>query len=377
MDLLCFRGRPDRFLVVPWILVDTCDVHRQSDARFFLFSVAEMVAFMNNQAPLPSTPVLTARAYWITARMRGEIKEEGLPKCGDQEVLLQALYSGVSRGTEALVHAGRVPHSVHDEMRAPRQEGNFPWPVKYGYCLVAQVLAGPPELLSKNVLCLHPHQDRCVVGVSEVHLLPNELPSGRAVLAPNMETALNALWDSEIKAGDRVVVVGAGVVGCLVAYLCARHPAVNVQVIDPASSRASAVSALGAELCSPESTPAGADLVFHASGHPDGLALSLSLAGKEARVVDLSWYGTSVVPLELGGQFHLSRLTLRASQVGQLPLCQRARWTHRRRLQVALGLCVDPALDILISGESEFLSMPRDLPAVLEAEGTLCHRIRY
>lgn len=319
----------------------------------------------------------TSRAYWVTAKNRGEIKTQPLRRCDPEEVLLQALYSGVSRGTEALVHAGRVPPIVHRQMRAPRQEGAFPWPVKYGYSLVAQVLEGPSEFLSKKVFCLHPHQDRCIVNVSELYLLPDELPPGRAVLAANMETALNALWDAEVKAGDRVVVVGAGVVGCLVAYLCVRHPAVSVQVVDPVSSRVTVIGALGAEIRSAESVKGGADLVFHASGQAEGLALSLSLAGQEARVVELSWYGTSVVPVGLGELFHSSRLTLRSSQVGQLPLCQGARWTHRRRLQVALGLCADPVLDALISGESEFLSMPTDLPSVLKSPETLCHRIRY
>ena len=319
---------------------------------------------------------LRARAFWTTAPGTGELRDEPLRAPGDGEVLVEAWFSGVSRGTESLVLAGRVPPSEHARMRAPHQAGDFPFPVKYGYQSVGRVVAGPPEIAGRAVFCLHPHQSRYVVPASAVVPLPDGVPPARAVLAANLETALNGLWDAELRLGDRVAVVGGGVVGCLVAYLAARVPGCRVELVDIAPARAAVAAALGVAFAAPDAARPDADLVVHASGDAAGLRTALALAGQEATVVELSWYGDAQLQLGLGGAFHARRLTLRSSQVGGLPAAQRARWTHRRRLALALSLLADPALDVLVDGESPFEALPDVLPR-LAAGGALCHRLRY
>lgn len=320
----------------------------------------------------------TARAFWTVAPGRGEIRGEPLPTPAEDEVLVRALHSGVSRGTEALVFHGRVPESEFRRMRAPFQQGDFPTPVKYGYCAVGRVEAGPEALVGKAVFCLHPHQDRFVVPAEAVTLLPDGVPPERGVLAANMETAVNGVWDSHIGPGDRVAVVGAGVVGALVAWLAGRIPGTEVTLTDIEPGRRQLATALGVDFAAPEQAAGECDVVVHASGSETGLATALSLAGNQARVVEMSWYGQAQPAVPLGRAFHSRRLTLLGSQVGQLPPDRQPRWNHRRRLMLALRLLSDPVLDELISGSSAFERMPDDLPELLAASGdVLCHRIDY
>jgi threonine dehydrogenase-like Zn-dependent dehydrogenase len=305
-------------------------------------------------------------------------------------VLVRALYSGISRGTEALVFRGEVPPSQHEVMRAPFQEGDFPGPVKYGYSSVGEVLeaSGGSEssegignagsLVGQHVFCLHPHQDLYRVPARAVSVLPDGLPPERAVLGANMETALNAVWDGGPSVGDRIVVIGGGVVGLLVAWLCQQIPAVRVSLVDIDPSREDVARGLGLEFSDGAPAGADADWVFHASGSPQGLEAALSVAGVEATVVELSWYGSRSVALPLGEAFHSRRLTLRSSQVGRVPVDRAPRWDHARRLGVALELLCDERLDLLISGESDFETLPEVMGRLAEdGRGILCHRIRY
>ena len=305
-----------------------------------------------------------------------------LPPRQTDQVLVRALYSGVSRGTESLVFRGEVPPSQYQVMRASHQEGEFPGPLKYGYSSVGEILEAPDQLgeamVGRRVFCLYPHQDLYVVPATAVHVLPEGLPPGRAVLAANMETAVNALWDARPAVGDRIVVVGAGVVGLLVAWLCRGVPGASVSVVDVDPSREPVARELGLAFLDRPPHEAGADLVVHASGNPEGLASALSIAGEEAEVVELSWYGQRPVALPLGEAFHSRRLTVRSSQVGRVPPRRAPRWSRERRLDLALGLLREPLLDLLISGESDF----EELPDVMErlsrdGGGVLCHRIRY
>ena len=319
-----------------------------------------------------------AEAYWIVGEGRGEIRDETLPAPAPGQALVDALHSGISRGTELLVHRGQVPVSERERMRAPHQAGEFPFPVKYGYSSVGRVRTGPGALLGREVFCLHPHQSAYVVDAATLVPLPPGVPAARAVLAANMETALNALWDAELKAGDRVAVVGAGVVGLLVAYLASRHPGVEVELVDVDPAKAEPARALGIALVTPESARTGVDLVVHASGSPAGLQTALGLAGAEATVVELSWYGSARVSLPLGESFHALRLRLRSSQVGSLPPAQRPRWTHRRRLELALRLLADERLDRLIEPRASFRELPRVMQQLASGElRALCHLIDY
>src|SRR5438094_4374231 len=283
-----------------------------------------------------------ARAFWVAAPGRGEIRAERLRLPQPGELRIRARASGISRGTETLVFRGEVPQSEWQRMRCPFQEGEFPGPVKYGYAVAGIVEDGPAEHCGRRVFCLHPHQDRFIVPQNAVVSIPDDVPDQRATLAANMETAVNGLWDGRPGPGDRIAVIGAGVVGTLVAALAARLPGTEVELIDIDPNRAALASALGCGFATPQQACGEADLVIHASGSPEGLATALAVAGFEATVVEMSWYGTRIVPLALGGAFHSRRLTLRSSQVGNVPATRRGRWSRHRRLALALSLLRDP-----------------------------------
>jgi threonine dehydrogenase-like Zn-dependent dehydrogenase len=319
----------------------------------------------------------TARALWTTGAGQAEIRGEPVPAAAPGEVTVRTLESGISRGTEALVFGGRVPESEWARMRCPFQAGDFPFPVKYGYAAVGIVEDGPPERLGQRVFCLHPHQTLFAVPEAAAIPVPADVPTRRAVLAAQIETALNATWDAAPRIGDRIAVVGGGAIGCLTAWLCAKLPGTQVTLIDIDPARARTAAALGFGFANAASAPTHCDLVFHASGTGDGLALALSLAGFEAEVMDLSWYGNATVTLPLGSAFHSQRLSLRASQVGAVAPARRARWSHGRRLALALSLAGDACLDALVQASTTFEHLPDALPAILGQPGALFYRVTY
>lgn len=320
---------------------------------------------------------LRGRAFWLRSPGMGEIRPVTLEPPGPDEVVVRALWSGVSRGTETLVFRGGVPESQHEAMRAPFQEGDFPAPVKYGYLSVGVVEQGPAPLLGRAVFCLYPHQTRYVVPASAVTPVPDGVPPRRAVLAGTVETAVNALWDAKPLVGDRIAVVGGGMVGCCVAALLARFPGARVQLVDADPARAETAAALGVEFASPESADGDRDLVFHASATSAGLARSLELLAPEGTVLELSWYGDRAVTIPLGEHFHSRRLTVRASQVGTVSPARTGR-TYADRLALALELLVDPAFDALLTGESAFDELPTLFPRLASGEvAALCHLVRY
>jgi threonine dehydrogenase-like Zn-dependent dehydrogenase len=323
-------------------------------------------------------PEAAATALWIEGPGRTALRPAAAPAPGPDQLTYEALFTGISRGTERLVLAGEVPETEHARMRCPLQEGEFPFPVKYGYAAVGRVTAGPADRLGQTVFVLAPHQSRVTCPAAMALPLPDGLPPGRAVLAANMETALNIVWDAGIGPGDRVAVVGAGVVGALAARLCARMPGTEVTLVDIAADRAALADALGCAFAAPDRAPAGQDAVIHASASAPGLATALALAGTEATVIEASWYGARTVPAPLGGAFHSQRLRLVSSQVGRLPPHRAPRWTYARRLAAALRLLAeDPATDALISGETAFADLSAAYADILAAPGTLCHRVRY
>ena len=322
-----------------------------------------------------------ARAWWVTGAGKGEIQDTQLTDSGgeakEELITVQTLFSGISRGTESLVFHGRVPRSEYSTMRAPFQDGDFPWPVKYGYANVGEVIDGPAELLGQTVFCLYPHQNRYRVPASAVTPLPKGLPAERAILAANMETAVNGLWDGAPAVGDRIAVVGLGVVGLLVAWLASRIPGTRVTAIDTNPERQAVAEQLGLNF----STESGADdhdLVIHASGHPSGLETALGMAGQEATIVEMSWYGDQLVSAPLGAAFHPRRLTLKSSQVGQIAPSRVPRWNYAKRLALALELLQDDTLDALITGECKFDELPKSMARILiDGRETLCHRVVY
>ena len=318
------------------------------------------------------------RACWLAEPGRAELRDEVLPPPAAGEVRVRTLHSGVSRGTEGLVFRGEVPASEHQRMRAPFQRGDFPAPVKYGYVSVGVVEHGPAELQGRTVFCLYPHQTHYNVPAEAVHPLPPGVPAARAVLTANLETAINALWDAAPRLGDRITVVGAGTLGLLVAWLAARLPGCQVEVVDVLPSRADIAIQLGARFVLPENATPDSDLVIHTSGQPAGLATALQLAGFEATVLELSWYGARAVNVPLGAAFHSRRLTLKSSQVGQIATAQRARWDYKRRLALALSLLAEPVLDGLITDIASFDDLPEVLARLAgKSSDTLCQRIDY
>ena len=319
-----------------------------------------------------------ALAFWLREPGVGEIRSAPLLEPGPGEVLVRTLHSGVSRGTETLVFRGGVPASQYAAMRAPYQEGDFPGPVKYGYLSVGVVEQGPAELRGRTVFCLYPHQTAYVVPARDVVVVPEDVPPARAVLAGTVETAVNALWDAAPLLGDRITVVGAGMVGCCVARLAAQFPGVQVTLVDIEVTRAKVAAALGVEFALPADATDDRDLVMHTSATSAGLQQSLDLLAPEGTVIDLSWYGDAEVRLSLGGTFHSGRLGIRASQVGTVSAARRGRRTACDRLALALDLLRDPAFDALITGASPFDELP-DVMARL-ANGSLpalCHTVTY
>jgi threonine dehydrogenase-like Zn-dependent dehydrogenase len=319
-----------------------------------------------------------ALAFWVVAPGRGELRGERLPEPGPGEVLVEALASGISRGTETTVFQGRVPKSEHRIMRAPHQAGEFTFPLKYGYSSVGIVAAGPDDWRGRRVFCLHPHQDRYVVPSRAVVSVPAAVSDERAVLAANMETVVNALWDAAPRLGGRVAVVGAGVIGTLAAALVSCIPGTVVQLVDVNPEKAEIAGALGLSFALPKVATPRADLVIHASGTAQGLATSLDLAGFEATVVELSWHGDREVAIPLGEGFHSRRLRLVSSQVGAIATAQRARWDRRRRLALALDLLADPRFDALLEPAAPFAHLP-EVMAELAARPSkvMCQVIKY
>ncbi|MGB7431518.1 MAG: zinc-binding alcohol dehydrogenase [Ahrensia sp.] len=315
-----------------------------------------------------------ALALWITDAQTAQIQPVAY-NVGDADVEIETLFSGISRGTERLVFEGRVPVDEHETMRAPFQEGTFSFPVKYGYAAVGRVLNGDRK--GTMAFALFPHQSQFSVPAHMAFPVTEAVPAERAILAANMETAVNIIWDANVSVGDRVVVIGCGVVGALSAYLAAHIPGTQVTIVDIDPTRETLATRLGCDFATPDTIAGEADVVIHATANQAGLALAISLAGVEATIVEASWYGAAETTVPLGGKFHHRRQKLISSQVGRIPARQAARWTFARRLTKALSLLVDPALDALISGETAFHEIPLHYDAILRSPDTLCHRIRY
>jgi 2-desacetyl-2-hydroxyethyl bacteriochlorophyllide A dehydrogenase len=319
-----------------------------------------------------------AQALWYVAPGRAEIREEKLAPPGPGEVRVRALFGALSRGTEALVLAGRVPESEFERMRAPFMGGHFPFPVKYGYATVGRIEDGSQEQRGRTVFTLHPHQRLFNLPESAIVTLPESVQPQRAVLAANMETALNAVWDASPGPADRIAIVGAGTVGALVAFLCSRLAGAEVTLVDINDSRAELAQKLGVRFAQPEAAKSDCDVVVHASGTAAGLRTALALAGEEATVLELSWYGDTPVTVPLGDAFHSRRLRLISSQVGQVAPSHRPRWTHDRRLAAAVALLTDSRLDALLAPAVAFHDLPRRLPDIFDARnGVVCQLISY
>lgn len=322
--------------------------------------------------------MLEATAFWVEEPEVGALRRQPVPDAADGEVRVRTLFTGVSRGTESTVFGGRVPASQRERMRAPFQEGDFPGPVKYGYLSVGTVEQGPPELAGRTVFALYPHQSAYVVPASAVVPVPDGVPARRAVLAGAVETAVNILWDAVPLVGDRITVVGAGMVGCCLARLARGVPGTEVTLVDVDPARRSIAHTLGVDFRVPDDAPHGQDLVVNTSGSEAGLRLALETAVTEGVIVEASWYGDRAVSLPLGEDFHSRRLTIRSSQVGAVPPARRDRRSTTDRLALALDLLADAAFDRLLTGESSWRDLPDVLARLASDPGAeLCHTIDW
>lgn len=330
-----------------------------------------------------SSPSRTALALFYVAPQKAELRSVDVgfvaDLCPRGDVLIKSAWSGLSRGTEKLIYEGRVPRSEYARMRAPFQEGELPFPVKYGYCAVGIVEEGPEETIGRAVFALHPHQDVFAVPASAAVPVPDGVPLKRAILAANMETALNAVWDSGAGPCDRVLVVGAGTVGLLIANLLGRIPGVELFVADINQARRELARDFGARFLHPgETAGLEADIAFHTSATAAGLQTCFDACGFEGRVIEVSWYGDRETPVGLGGAFHAKRLGIVSSQVGAVSPSRRPRWPHRRRQEAALSLLRDPRLDALITHEVAFSGLPQALPELLrDGADVLTAAVRY
>lgn len=322
--------------------------------------------------------MLEATAFWIDEPGSGVLRRQQLAHAGDGEVLVRTTWTGISRGTESSVFLGRVPAGERERMRAPFQEGDFPGPLKYGYLNVGLVEQGPEELLGRTVFALFPHQSAFVVPVDAVLAVPQGVPARRAVLAGAVETAVNVLWDAGPLIGDRVTVVGAGMIGCCVARLLRGIPGVEVTLIDVNPARREIARRLGVGFAAPEDAPCDRDLVVNTSGSDAGLQLALESVVTDGEVVEASWYGDRPVTLTLGADFHSRRLAIRSSQVGAVASRRRGSRTNRDRLAFALELLHDDAFDALLTGSSSWRELPAVMAALASGHGAeLCHTIDW
>lgn len=320
----------------------------------------------------------SALALWYVAPGKAELRPATNGDLRPNDVLVRSLYSGLSRGTERLIFEGKVPEMEWSRMKAPAQEGEFPFPVKYGYSAVGVAEEGPSGIKGKKVFALYPHQDRFVIPAERAFIIPENVPPRRATLAANMETALNILWDGNAQPADRIVIVGGGIVGMLVAALSSRLPGADVTLVDIEASREAITKKLGVGFALPDKAPGEADVVIHTTASADGLSLALKLAGVEGTIVEASWFGTGMVNVALGDAFHSRRLRLISSQVGNVCASRAKRWTTRRRLEAAIGMLADDRLDALLGEEVPFAELPQQLSRLLSPKAPgLGALIRY
>lgn len=326
--------------------------------------------------------MLDATAFWVERPGFGALRREQLAPPRDDEVLVRTVHTGVSRGTEVSVFGGHVPDSERERMRAPFQQGEFVGAggssVKYGYLNVGIVESGPESLRGRTVFTLFPHQSAFVVPADAVVPVPDGIPPRRAVLAGAVETAVNVLWDAAPVIGDRISVIGAGMIGCCVARLLRGIPGVEVTLVDVNPQRATVARQLGVGFADPAAAPLDRDIVINTSGSDAGLQLALHTVVTDGEVIEASWYGDRPATLMLGADFHSRRLSIRSSQVGAVAAKRRGTRTTHERLELALQLLHDPAFDALLTSESSWRNLPEVMASLADGSRTdLCHTITW
>jgi threonine dehydrogenase-like Zn-dependent dehydrogenase len=291
---------------------------------------------------------MKANALWHNTSECSAVLEQELPDRNNHMLLIESLYSLVSLGTERLVASALMPVAIWNEMVVPYMEGSFSLPCKYGYSLVGRVLKGPAQYKGKTVHLMHPHQDKSWVNASSVYAIPPEIPAQRAVLASQVETAVNAIWDSRISLGDTILVAGFGLVGAIIALLASAIPGVKVVILEKNEYR----KAIAREMCfhvldRMEDNNDLFDLAIHTTGDEKALQYCIDHIGRESQVTEVSFYGKKSVNLALGGTFHTGRKRIVASQVSQIPSHMLSRWNLERRKDLVFNILKDKRFDLL------------------------------
>ena len=308
--------------------------------------------------------MIEARALWLVGKGRVALKAETLAYPGGDWCVVRAMFSAVSPGTERLVAGGLVPAALRKEMRCPYMGGRFPFPVKYGYSLVGEVIQGPADLRDRLVHVLHPHQDFCVVRAQDAHPLPAGVPPARATLASNVETAVTAIWDSGAALGERVLVVGFGIVGSLIARILTLGPAVDLEIAERQPGRRRLAESLGFRVAESRGA-APYDVAFDTSGTPAGLQTAIDRVGLEGRVVAVSWFGESPARLDLGGTFHSRRKRILGSQVSRIPGPMQPRWDAARRTALVFRLLERQEFGLHAGPAVSFAELPKAYAALI------------
>lgn len=300
-----------------------------------------------------------------------ELSPVTLATPASNQIEIASLYSLIATGTERLVAKGLVPQELYDHMAVPYMEGEFSFPIKYGYSLVGRVVTENHPLSGRIVHLLHPHQDRCIVSDHDVFAVPEGVPAKRATLASNLESALNGIWDAEVSIGDRVFISGFGMIGSLLARLLSMMPSVEVVVMDIDPIKRKLAENMGFTVVK-DTEDSDFDVAFNTSASGAGLQACINAVGYEGKIVEMSWYGVKAATLQLGGSFHSMRKRIISSQVSNLPANRRNRWDYLRRREVVFELLRNDAFDVHIGETVSFENLPdlfddirRKSPAVL------------
>ena len=304
---------------------------------------------------------MKARSIWFETPYQVTVHDEPLAALPADRVLVQTKVSAISGGTELLFYRGQVPPEMSLDAALASLAGDARYPLCYGYACVGEVIEAGAQVeqgwLGRQVFAFQPHVTHFCARPSELHPLPAGLSPQQAVFLPNMETAVNFLLDGAPLLGERVVVLGQGVVGLLTAALLAQCPLDQVIVFDRFKLRRDTARRWGlVEVLEPEEMDRakdrlgerGADLTYELSGQPEALNLALELTGFAGRIIIGSWYGRKSAALNLGGKFHRSRIRLMSSQVSTLTPELSARWDKDRRLKAAWSqLARVPVADLI------------------------------
>lgn len=295
---------------------------------------------------------MKAKALYHINAKQSAIENVQLSK-SENGLIVQSLFSMISTGTELQVAQGKIDNKFTEKMSVPYMDGSFSLPIKYGYSLVGQVKS-EGELQNKIVHLLHPHQNKCVVNISDVKIVPTNIPPLRAALTSNLETVVNAIWDSEISAGQSAIVCGFGNIGSLLAATLRFHFGIDVMVLEKNEWRINQARHLGFLVNETIQT----NLAFHTTATEQGLQTCINQVEKEGKIIELSWYGKRKISLQLGSSFHYNRKQIISSQVSSIPKKMQDKWDFAKRKQYVFKLLESEIYDAYISPVIPFEDSP-------------------